>query len=160
MARPARALGRRQLELAGQRLLGDGAVEVAGERLGPDEFELRVEAREGVACQPLPASDGIVVLDPAIDEGLKQEGLARDVVRAIQQARREAGLHVSDRIRLALELPGDDWRNAVERFRGYVAEQTLASELTLAAPQGSGWSSHEAEISGDSLRVSLRRAGG
>ncbi|HXZ86165.1 MAG TPA: isoleucine--tRNA ligase, partial [Myxococcota bacterium] len=90
--------------------LSDGAVEVAGERLAADEFELRVEAREGVVCQPLPANDGIVVLDPAIDDALRQEGLARDVVRAIQQARREAGLHVSDRIRLALELPGDDWR--------------------------------------------------
>ena len=139
--------------------VGDGAVEVAGERLGPDEFELRVEAREGVVCQPLPASDGIVVLDPAIDEGLKQEGLARDVVRTIQQARREAGLHVSDRIQLALELPGDDWRSAVERFRGYVAEQTLASELVLGAPSGSDWSTHEAEVSGESLRVNLRRAG-
>jgi len=112
-----------------------------------------------VVCQPLPASDGIVVLDPAIDEGLKQEGLARDVVRTIQQARREAGLHVSDRIQLALELPGDDWRSAVERFRGYVAEQTLASELVLGAPSGSDWSTHEAEVSGESLRVNLRRAG-
>ena len=57
-----------------------------------------------------------MILDLAIDEGLANEGIARDVVRAVQQARREAGLHVSDRIRLALELPAD-WRAAAERFR-------------------------------------------
>jgi isoleucyl-tRNA synthetase len=135
-----------------------GTVEVAGESLAGDDFQLLLEPRAGVACQPLGSNDAIVILDLAIDEGLASEGVARDVVRAVQQARREAGLHVSDRIRVALELP-EDWRAAAERFRGYIAEQTLATELELRAPApGDGFTTHVAEVSGESLRVALRRA--
>jgi len=137
----------------------DGTVEVEGEVLAGEDFSVLLEAREGVVCQPLAANDAIVILDLAIDAALAHEGIARDVVRAVQQARREAGLHVSDRIRLALDLPAD-WREAVEHFRGYVAEQTLALELTLGpAPAGGGYSEHASEMSGESLRVALRRAG-
>ena len=136
-----------------------GTVEVAGESLSGDDFQLLLEPRPGVVCQPLGSNDAIVILDVAIDEGLASEGVARDVVRAVQQARREAGLHVSDRIRVALELP-EDWRASAERFRAYIAEQTLATELALGAPSpDAGFTTHTAEVSGESLRVALRRAG-
>jgi isoleucyl-tRNA synthetase len=135
----------------------DGSVEIEGELLGGEDFTILDEAREGVVCQPLEANDAIVILDLAIDEALAHEGVARDVVRAVQQVRREAGLHVSDRIRLALDLPAD-WRAAAQHFRAYIAEQTLALELTLGpAPEGAGFSSHATEMSGESLRVALRR---
>jgi len=137
----------------------DGSVRVEGEVLRGDDFALLLEPREGVACQPLAANDAIVILELAIDEELAHEGVARDVVRAVQQVRREAGLHVSDRILLALELP-EDWRDAAGRFRSYIAEQTLATpELTLGpAPDDAGYASHVTEMSGESLRVALRRA--
>jgi len=139
--------------------LADGSVEVEGERLEGEDFAILLEPREGVVCQPLASNDAIAILDLAIDPSLAAEGVARDVVRAVQQARREAGLHVSDRIRLALDLP-EDWRAAAEQFRGYIAEQTLATELALGAPPaGGGYSSHAAEMSGENLRVALRRAG-
>ena len=50
---------------------------------------------------------GLVVLDTEVTPSWRREGLARDVVRLVQQARRDAGLAVSDRIALTLELPGD-----------------------------------------------------
>jgi isoleucyl-tRNA synthetase len=136
--------------------IAPGQVEVAGESLSGDDFSLLLEPREGMVCQPLGSNDAIVILDLAVDESLADEGVARDVVRAIQQARREAGLHVSDRIAVALELPAD-WRASAERFSSYIAEQTLASELRFGPP-GAGFSTHSAEISGESLRVALRRA--
>jgi isoleucyl-tRNA synthetase len=158
-------LGKKTQELiaaakAGRFALGpDGTAEVAGETLAAEDFNVLLEPREGVVCQPLASNDAIVILVLAIDEALAHEGVARDVVRAVQQARREAGLHVSDHIRLALDLPAD-WRPAAERFRAYISEQTLATELALGAPPaGDGFSSHEAEISGESVRVALRRAG-
>jgi isoleucyl-tRNA synthetase len=108
----------------------DGRVEVAGQLLEPGEFALRLEAREGVACQALPSGEVVVLLDLTLSEELVQEGLARDLVRAVQQARKEAGLHVSDRIHLALTLPAR-FREAASRFRDYVAEQTLAVDVDL-----------------------------
>jgi isoleucyl-tRNA synthetase len=110
--------------------LPDGRVRLAGETLEPSEFSLRLEAREGVACQAIATGEAVVLLDLEIPEELRQEGWARDLVRAVQQARKEAGLHVADRIRLSLSLP-PELRAAAARFRDYVAEQTLAVEIDL-----------------------------
>jgi isoleucyl-tRNA synthetase len=113
---------------------GDGGVEVAGQVLSEDEYGLLLRPAEGVACQALSTNDMVAVLDFELSESLVQEGKARDLVRVIQQARREAGLHVSDRIRLSLSLP-PDWKAAATAFRDYLAENTLASELDV---EGSG----------------------
>ncbi len=75
----------------------------------------------------------------------------------IQQARREADLHVSDRIQLLLELPGD-WKAAADAFRQYISDQTLARDLDLDDAGRDGFFVHEAQISGESIRVGLRRA--
>ena len=56
-----------------------------------------------------PATAGVVVLDTEVTPELNAEGMARDLVRVVQQARRDAGLHVSDRIRLVVDAaPGSD----------------------------------------------------
>src|SRR5690606_2920464 len=107
------------------RTLPGGRVEVAGHVLERDAFQLRLVPKPGVACEPLSSNDAIVVLDLALTPELVEEGIARDVVRGVQQARKEAGLHVSDRIRLVL-VPPPDWRGAVGRRRDWIAEQTLA----------------------------------
>jgi isoleucyl-tRNA synthetase len=100
----------------------------------------------------------IAVLDFTLTQALVQEGLARDLVRMVQQARRDAGLHVSDRIRLSLAL-GSDAREAVRAFSAYVKEQTLASELDLdGALAGDGVHALEAELGGAKVRVALVRA--
>ena len=134
---------------------GDG-VAVAGEALAPGEYELQLQPNEGVTCEPLPGRDGIVALELELTDELVSEGRARDVVRAVQQARKEAGLHVSDRIRLALALP-DDWRESVEQFRDYVSEQTLATELALDGEHPAELSQHSATLGGEDVRIALAR---
>ena len=138
----------------------EGQVEVAGTVLEAGEFSLTLSPREGIACQALPGNDAIVVLDLALTPELVEEGMARDVVRAVQQARKEAGLHVADRIHLELPLP-EDWRRAVENFREYVSEQTLAIELILGPP-GPGEADtpnmriHPAQLGGQEVHIGLR----
>ena len=85
----------------------DGAVYAAGIALEPGEYVLEQEYHDGEAG---PGSrdralhgGGVVVLDTAVTEELRREGLANDLVRAVQQARRDAGLHVSDRISLTVD---------------------------------------------------------
>ncbi len=131
----------------------DGTVTVGSQTLAPDEFEFRLNAKEGVACQALASGEMIVVVDFELDEALIQEGHARDVVRIVQQARRDAGLHVSDRIRLAIELP-ETHRVAVTAFADYVKENTLASELSL---DGADAESQEHPLGGATVLVSVSK---
>ena len=138
-----------------------GQVEVAGHLLGADEFSLTLSPKEGISCQALPGNEAIVVLDLELTPELVSEGQARDVVRVVQQARKEAGLHVADRIRLVLPLP-EDWRAAVEAFQGYVCEQTLAEELSLAAPGDApplleGLHRHSAKLGGQEVSIGVGR---
>ncbi|HTY18032.1 MAG TPA: isoleucine--tRNA ligase [Myxococcota bacterium] len=138
--------------------LADGGIEVAGQRLEPGEYQLRLEPHAGIACEPLASRDAIAVLDTELTDELVAEGVARDVVRGVQQARKEAGLHVADRIRLSLALP-EDWRGAVERHRDWIAEQTLARavELVETLEPGAG-SRHEARFGERSVQIGLSRA--
>ena len=73
---------------------------------------------------------GFVVLDTDVTPELELEGAARDLVRAVQQARREAGLDVSDRI--SLEVAGAEFvYRAVLNHRDLVAGETLAEHLSV-----------------------------
>ncbi|MBW2414070.1 MAG: isoleucine--tRNA ligase [Deltaproteobacteria bacterium] len=134
------------------------SVEVAGETLTGDDYSVLLEPREGVTCQALSSNDAIAMLDLEIDADLEREGRARDIVRVIQQARREADLDVSDRIRLVISA-GSEWREAVGAFRDYIAEQTLALQLDVEdSPERDGYFVHEAWVGGESVRVGLTRA--
>jgi isoleucyl-tRNA synthetase len=109
---------------------GDGSIEAAGEVLLPDEYTLRLRPLDEAAGRVLPGDAGVVVLDLAVTAELKREGIARDVARIVQQARKDADLQVTDRIEVVVEAPGDIV-SAVgeheERFR----EQTLTTSLWL-----------------------------
>jgi isoleucyl-tRNA synthetase len=76
-----------------------------------------------------------VALDTTLDEKLIEEGLARDFVRAIQQARKDSGLEISDRIAILLVEPSDEsaMPQVFENWGDYVQSETLADELRLVA---------------------------
>jgi isoleucyl-tRNA synthetase len=120
-------------------LLDGGRARVGESILQPGEFELRVQPREAATTRALAGQTGLVVLDTALSPDLVVEGLARDLVRVVQQQRRQLGLDVSDRIRL--EVAGDAAvLVAVEAHREWIAEQVLAVELlTRDEPIGEGW---------------------
>ncbi len=106
----------------------DGSVVVGDRTLAEDEFTLRLVARDEATARALADNSGLVVLDTDVTPELAAEGLARDVVRLVNEARREARLSVGDRIRLSLVAPADVWA-AVRAHRSYVADETLAVEL-------------------------------
>ena len=93
-----------------------------------------------------------VALDLQLDEELRREGLAREVVHAVQNARKSAGLQVEDRIDLV--LGGDAELLAAARdHEAYVAEETLAVTLSFNGAAGGT----EATIEGRPLLVELKR---
>jgi isoleucyl-tRNA synthetase len=92
------------------------------------------DAAEGQVAAVLP-DDGVVLLDTILDDALRAEGFARDVVRLVQDERKAAGLQVSDRIRLTLSVPADQVA-AVEVHAGMIAKETLATELAVSVGDG------------------------
>ncbi|GID93252.1 isoleucine--tRNA ligase [Amorphoplanes digitatis] len=140
---------------AGDWELVDGAPVVAGVALQEGEYELKLVAADAENSAPLPAGRGVVVLDTEVTPELAAEGLARDVIRVVQQARRDAGLDVSDRISL-LVAATPAVSAAVETHRDFVAAETLATSLALD-PGATGFSGEAGD--GEAVTVSVTRAG-
>jgi isoleucyl-tRNA synthetase len=101
-----------------------------------------------------------VALDLEIDADLRVEGYAREIVHAVQSARKTAGLRVEDRIELGL---AGQLSETARIHRDYVAGETLAVDLLLgeeaAAAPGRWEHSERASIDGLELTISLRRVG-
>jgi isoleucyl-tRNA synthetase len=108
-----------------------GAVVAGGIELHAGEYERRLVSKDPGAASELPGSSGIVVLDTAVTPELEAEGLARDLVRVIQQARRDKGLEVSDRIRLTIDGP-DAVTVAARTHEPLIRSETLALDVAYA----------------------------
>ena len=108
-------------------------VEGAPVSLSGEQFSVTtsVNADEGQVADVL-ANGTFVVLDTELTPELEAEGYARDVIRAIQDERKNAGLHVADRIDLALAVPAERL-GAVETHREMIAHETLALSVSVEA---------------------------
>jgi isoleucyl-tRNA synthetase len=137
---------------AGDWELVDGAPVAAGVRLEEGEYELRLVAADAENSAPLPG--GVVVLDTAVTPELAAEGLARDVIRVVQQARRDAGLDVSDRIALQVSA-SPAVVDAVRTHETFVAAETLATSVSYADDL-TGFTGEAGE--GESVTVAVARA--
>jgi isoleucyl-tRNA synthetase len=137
---------------------GDGTVTAAGERLQAGEFTLTFKPIDEANSRALPGNTGVVVLDTNVTPDLAEEGVARDVVRLIQQARRDAGLHVSDRIELVVRsIVLDD---ALKNHRQYIAAQTLAERFVIGDDETDTSEMYEttASVEGESVTIRLRNS--
>ena len=110
----------------------DGVVTAGGIVLEPSEYELRLEIADaqGDDVLDLLGDGSILVLNTAVSPELAAEGVARDAVRAVQDARKAAGLEVSDRIRLALRAD-DESVAALESQAALIQGETLALEYSV-----------------------------
>jgi isoleucyl-tRNA synthetase len=130
-----------------------GFVEIAGERLGPDDVEVRANRHEDFAL----AQEGgwAVALDLELDDDLRLEGMAREVARDVNDLRKQRGLALSDRIVLTVDA-GPRLAAAIEAHRAWISTQVLARELVLGDP---GPDAVELDIEGERLRLNLRVTG-
>ncbi|MFI6831962.1 isoleucine--tRNA ligase [Kribbella sp. NPDC050241] len=109
----------------------DGAVVAGGIELAEGEYTLETTLAEGGTASGLLSGGGFVVLDTTITPELEAEGTARDVIRSVQQARRDAGLDVTDRMRLSVTADARTMQ-AVEAHRDLIMAETLATDLDVA----------------------------
>ncbi len=139
---------------------GDGIGISVGDRehtLTEQDVILTMKAPEGYSVEREGAH--AVALDLSIDDSLLREGRSREIVHAVQNARKSAGLEVEDRI--ALVLGGNTaLMDAAREHEGYVSGETLAVGLVLGDGDGAAMDYRErTEIEGLQLEIALSRAG-
>lgn len=141
------------------RALRDGehvALSVGGRNhtLTSDDVALSLAPLEGYGLER--EGSHAVALELTIDAGLRSEGHAREIVHAIQSARRDAGFEITDRI--ALDLRGDEALLAAARdHASYIADETLATSVSYSE-RSRGYVA-SSQIEGRTLEVRVERAG-
>ena len=131
---------------------GPDGVIAGGIALLEGEYVLRLVTAGDGARGVLATAHGVVSLDTALTPELEAEGLTRDLIRIVQDARKDAGLRVSDRIRLTLGVP-EAVRRRVIAFQSLLMDATLTVDLVWASGP------ETAELDGETIHVSVERAG-
>jgi isoleucyl-tRNA synthetase len=101
----------------------------------------------------------MVAVDTRISHDLAREGMAREVVRHIQNARKDANLNMEDRIVLSLQTQSAALAQAIEAHKDYICNETLAVRLTNE-PLGGEVYRTEVKVDGQALTIELRKATG
>ncbi len=115
--------------------------------LGPDDLIMSMEPVAGYQVES--ESGHAVALALELDEDLIREGLAREIVHAVQNARKEAGLEITDRI--TLDLGGDpELLAAANEHSDYLSEEVLANSVSLDGAEGA------TETTVDGRRLAIR----
>lgn len=123
-------------------------VEADGVRFELQPNEVLVDAKSPEGYAALEDQGYLVAFDTQISRELELEGLMRDIVRSVQNARKDAGLEVSDRIKLTLNFSGD-MLEAAQAFKDTIAEETLSVDVVFSEDL----SGFVAEVEGGKLSV-------
>jgi isoleucyl-tRNA synthetase len=137
-------------------VMDDGRVQAEDFVLEPEEVTLSLEPAPGFAAQ---ADRGVlVVLDTELSPELVTEGRARAAVRLIQDARKQAGFDVSDRISVRYTA-ADGAALAFQQFADYISRETLATQMQAVTDlvEADGWHTTEDQIDGLPVKVAVRR---
>ncbi|MCU1450354.1 MAG: Isoleucyl-tRNA synthetase [Acidimicrobiales bacterium] len=130
-----------------------GWVDVAGERLDADDVELRADQREDFAL----ASEGAwaVALDRDVDESLRVEGTARELVRAVNELRKKAGMSITDRIVVTVDVSrASRVAAALDEHGDSIAREVLAVKLAPAEVS----EGYDLDLDGEPVRIAVSRA--
>jgi isoleucyl-tRNA synthetase len=157
-----------------QKALTAADAAAIAEKVGSGQaFELKLTSGETVTVEPtdvivdVKAAEGWagladrktqLALDTRITEDLQLEGLAREVVRHVQTARKDAGLDMADRIVLYLGTEDATLQSAIDKHRDYIAQETLVSQWAPKPLSGDGVYRTTVKVEGQPLTIELRRA--
>jgi isoleucyl-tRNA synthetase len=122
--------------------------------LDPTDLVVEYKAPEGWAG--VFDRDTYVAIDTRITEELAREGMAREVVRYVNDLRKKAGLELEDRITLRLSTPSDRLQQAIQAHRDYIAGETLTTGWSDSALDGQAHR-NTVKVEGQELLIELRR---
>ncbi len=133
----------------------ENGIEAGGVLLEPGEYTLSLKPREGYSAQALGDNKAVVVLDIKVTKELEEEGLARDLVRLVQQARKEAGLHISDHIALSVIVTNGQ-KEALEQHKPYISEQTLADSFSFSVDDNASFT-QKVKLGSEEVTIGIRK---
>jgi len=117
--------------------IADNKIKIGDVTLENDDFEIKLIAKDQESSAALPSNDCVIQLDTKLTRELEEEGIARDIIRTIQQNRKEADFNVSDRIKVGFYTQNNNFINAIKSFEQHIKEQTLANEINIADNENS-----------------------
>jgi isoleucyl-tRNA synthetase len=131
-------------------IVAENTIKVGDITLNPGEVEVGFTGKPGLAVES--GAGFVVALDTTITPELAREGAARDLVREIQDMRKEADLHIADRIRLSISGAEE----ILAAHKDYIMSETLCVELL--PEQGQKLIERSITLDGASVKVTLAKA--
>lgn len=114
---------------AGEYELVDGGVKVCGEILTEDEMKFVYKGRDADNVEA--NKDIVVMLDLELNESLRMEGVARDIIRLIQDHRKSMDYQVDDKINVTVDVKDKFLRRSIEEFKEVIKSETLSEKLSI-----------------------------
>ncbi|MFM7703106.1 MAG: DUF5915 domain-containing protein, partial [Alphaproteobacteria bacterium] len=117
-------------------------IAICDEILENDDFEIKLSTKNiddsKFSIISLPSNDYLVMLNIEITEDLESEGIARDIIRAIQQNRKDAMLNITDRINVKIYSSNSKILENAKRNQQFISSQTLIDNLEISANKIAG----------------------
>ncbi len=142
--------------------ISENEIEIAGIILENDEFELNLKPKnqqnQDEITTALPDNSCLICLETKLNENLISEGIARDLVRLVQQTRKDSNLDISDKITLQI-FASNKITKAAQDFENYIKEQVLANEIKIYYDEeklkNSSKFTHFAKIEEENLAIGI-----
>lgn len=134
----------------------DGSLTIAGASLAPTDFDMRYMVEGDAPSDSFDAWKGLVTLDIAIYPELEIQGWSRDLVRFIQQTRKDKGLHISDRISISLQIP-KVMSTALAPHLDYIQRETLAQNIVFQEAPLTSKPNFSEEIGDQQITLTLEK---
>ncbi len=140
------------------KIISNNKISICDIELKDDEFDLKLIPKKFDSnkyhIESLPTNDYLIKLDIEVTQDLEEEGVARDLVRIIQQNRKEADLDISDRIKLSFY--GDEYlTKIITKYQKYICQQVLANDIAILLQPISQNIIFENEISNKLITMSI-----
>ncbi|MFQ5591733.1 MAG: isoleucine--tRNA ligase [Phycisphaerae bacterium] len=132
-------------------------ITIDGKAVPLEPEDVRITKSYGDDWGGVADGDTVVLLDTRLTQTLRNEGIARDIVRNVQNLRKNAGLEIADRITLSLTTSSPAIRAAIDEFVDYIAAETLSIQ-TLSGPLNAALTAREVTIDGEVVNLALAKA--
>lgn len=134
--------------------LVENKIKIADMELNEEYYSLNLVPKNQDNSAVVFGYNIVVELDMNITRDLELEGIVRDIVRAVQQSRKDANLYIADKIDLYLNTDDSDMIEAINKYSNYLKEQTLSDNLFVNKNEDNQFS-FDLKVNGNDLKISF-----